>query len=862
MRKRTIGILAHVDAGKTTLTEALLYTTGMIRKLGRVDHRDAFLDTDEQERERGITIFSKQALMRRGDVEFTLLDTPGHVDFSGEMERTLGVLDACILVISATDGVQSHTRTLWNLLKRYGIPAFIFVNKMDLPGADREALLKGLRLLDEGCVDFTAPTEVRNEEMASLDEQLMDVFLETGELSDAEIIRVIRERKVYPVYFGSALRVNGIDELLDGLAAYTGEPVYHPEFAAKIFKITYEDVRLTWMKVTGGVLRVKTILDHGEKADQLRIYSGQRYQVCDEAEAGSIVAATGLTETYAGQGLGAEENAPAPALESFLTFQVLTPEGRESIVYQKLKMMEEEDPCLRVLWNAGLREIHVHLMGQVQCEVLERSFLSRFQIPIHFGPGRIIYRETIADMVEGVGHYEPLRHYAEVHLLLQPGKPGSGLQFDSACSEDVLAGNWQNLIMTHLKEKEHLGVLTGSPITDMRITLVNGRAHEKHTEGGDFRQATYRAVRQGLMQAQSRLLEPWYSFRLEIPSGTVGRAMTDLMNMHAQFSGPEGTEPAVLTGIAPVSEIMHYPLEVAAYSKGTGVLSCTFHGYLPCHDAEKRIEEAAYDPERDLENTPDSVFCSHGAGFIVPWYEVGHYMHLEGLWKSTSSEPDEPEPLRGKASAAPAGSLEEEKELMAIFERTYGKVSDRAFESRRTRPLENMDPVTIKERPEQKEYLLVDGYNIIYAWEDLKTIAQADLEAARQKLMDRLSNYQGYRKGTCILVFDAYRVPRPQEDILQYHNIYVVYTKEAETADTYIERASFEISRRNHVRVATSDAAEQRIVLGNGALRMSAAELEQEVLQAEEQIRNDLQRQNRHLRSDAMRQAFEGREEA
>ena len=880
MNRRTIGILAHVDAGKTTLSEAMLYTSGMIRKAGRVDHQDAFLDTDRQERERGITIFSKQAILRMPDLELTLLDTPGHVDFSGEAERVLWALDYAILVISASDGVQSHTRTLWQLLRRYRIPVFLFVNKMDLPDTDRDQLLADLRRLDPGCVDFSGDTAQRDEEAATMEEVAMEEFLSAGNLSRQTLCRLIRARNVFPVYYGSALHMEGITQFLTGIADYTENPEYKKDFAARVFKITRDDVRLTWMKITGGTLPVKTVLDQDEKVDQIRVYSGVKYTPCPAAEAGMVVAVSGLSQTYAGQGLGAEHSLREPRLESFLSYQVIPPEGKEEETYRNIKILEEEDPELGAEWDPHLRVLHVKLMGEVQREVLTEWFRGRFGYEIRLGTGRIVYRETILNEVEGIGHYEPLRHYAEVHLLLTPGARGSGMQFDSTLSQDILASNWQNLVMQHLKEKEHLGVLTGSPITDMKITLINGRAHIKHTVGGDFRQATYRAIRQGLMTAKSCLLEPYYSFRLEVPLENVGRAMTDLMTRHAEYEQTTEGEIAVLAGHAPVSEMIHYPVEVASYTHGKGMLSYTFYGYLPCHNEEEVIEQYGYDPVADLENSPDSIFCRHGAGFLVPWDRVPDFMHLEGAGELESdeeelpeidpsvytagsfagrSEAEAPKPSgnRLKPSAVRAGSLEEDKELQAIFERTYGKVETHRFQPVGKQVKEMPDHVEIRNAPEKKEYLLVDGYNIIHAWEELAELAESNMEAARMRLADRLSNCQGFRKETCILVFDAYRVPRDVADVIKYHNIYIVYTKEAETADTYIEKASFEISRQNLVRVATSDAMEQRIVLGNGALRMSAEELHDQVRQTEQAIRDKLEQSNRNPKNDILGQALQ-----
>ena len=862
--RRVVGILAHVDAGKTTLSEGLLYESGQIRKLGRVDHQDAFLDTDAQERERGITIFSKQAVLPLASTELILLDTPGHVDFSGEMERTLQVLDYAILVISGTDGVQSHTRTLWKLLEEYKIPTFIFVNKMDLDGTDQSALLSELRQkIDSSCVDFTAKEDEMMEEAAVCDEEVLSYYLENGSVEEEHVRHMIKKRQIFPVYFGSALRMQGVKEFLTGVERYTEDKKYPKQFGAKVFKITREGgVRLTHMKITGGSLKVKSVPCHDEKADQLRLYSGVKFSLMEEAQAGTICAVTGLSQTYPGQGLGMEEDSEAPMLDSFLTYQVILPEGYDpGQAMIKLRQLEEEDPLLHVVWNEQLRELHVQLMGEVQLEVLQRLIMERFGLAVSFGAGNIVYRETIADVVEGVGHYEPLRHYAEVHLLLEPGEPGSGLVFGTRCSEDVLDRNWQRLILTHLEEKEYIGVLTGSPITDMHITLIAGRAHLKHTEGGDFRQATYRAVRHGLMKAKSVLLEPWYEFQLEIPSQHIGRALADLQRMGAEFEAPQtGEETVLISGMAPVALMHQYPLEVTAYTRGLGQLSCVLNGYRPCHNAQEIIEQFGYDPERDLVNTADSVFCSHGAGFVVKWNEVEDYMHLEGVDSEEKLEEVVQEaPIRVRAQGPRVDSLEADKELMAIFERTYGKVERKAFEPTRSpyaKPTSSEGKVEIKTVKPQKEYLLVDGYNIIHAWDELKNVAQGNLENARQRLMDMLSNYQGYKKCICILVFDAYKVPRGTADIVKYHNIYVVYTKEAETADTYIERATYEISKEHKVRVATSDAAEQMIVMGHGALRMSADEFRQEVLEVQEQIRHRLREQNKKQKNPAMKQAL------
>ena len=878
MKRLAVGILAHVDAGKTTLSEGLLYRSGSLRRLGRVDHQDAFLDTDPIERERGITIFSKQAILPLGETAITLLDTPGHVDFSSEAERTMGVLDYAILVISGTDGVQGHTMTLWRLLKRYGVPVFLFINKMDLAGADRAALMAELKTkLDDGCVDVGDGTDDGwLEEAAMCGESAMETFLETGTLPEEVLAGLIGERKLFPCCFGSALKLDGVDRLLGCLDRYTRQKAAPAEFGARVFKIARDSQgnRLTYLKVTGGRLRVKDLLTNRrpglpeekvweEKADQLRIYSGEKFQTVEQAEPGTVCAVTGLGRTRPGEGLGFEPPGEEPALEPVLSCQVLLPEGQDPYTAMaKLRQLEEEDPQLRLVWNEQLREIHIQLMGQIQLEVLRRLAQERFGLELSFGSGSIVYRETIAAPVEGVGHYEPLRHYAEVHLLLEPLPRGSGLRLGTACPEDVLEGRWQRLILTHLEEKIHLGVLTGSPVTDLSITLTAGRAHEKHTEGGDFRQATYRAVRQGLMEAESILLEPWYDFRLELPSEHVGRAMSDLQRMGGRTDPPEtlGTE-VVLTGSAPVAGLGDYAREVTAYTRGRGRLSCVFKGYEPCGDQAAVVEALGYDPERDLENPADSVFCAHGAGYVVKWDQVPGMAHVSsGIDFTTEEEPEAPVPAGGSARRSWAGSLEEDKELQAIFERTYGKVEREAFRPAPKPARTSLDgeKYRILEQERGPEYLLVDGYNIIFAWEELKAVAQDNLDAARQMLMDLLSNYQGFRKCEVILVFDAYKVPGSTREVSHYHNIHVVYTKEAETADAYIEKATFELSKqRRRVRVATSDGAEQLIILGHGALRLSASIFRQEVEQTAGQIAAILARNNRRERSAPVRHAMD-----
>ena len=869
MDKLVIGILAHVDAGKTTLSEGLLYTCGRLKRLGRVDHGDAFLDTDPMERERGITIFSKQALLPLEGLRLTLLDTPGHADFSAETERALQVLDCAILVISGTDGVQGHTHTLWKLLERYGVPTFLFVNKMDLAGAEKDALLAGLKSgLSDGCVDFTAPAEQVWEQAAMCDEDALERYLEDGELDDGALTALIARRKLFPCWFGSALKLEGVAEFLQGLARWAPRPAPGPDFAARVFKISRDGqgTRLTWMRLTGGTLRVKDLLSGPgweEKADQLRLYSGAKFQPVDQAEAGDVVAVTGLSRTAAGEGLGAEAEALPPALEPVLTYQVVLPAGQDPhTALQKLRQLEEEDPQLHLVWNGRLGEIHLQLMGEVQLEILQRLIADRFGMEVSFGRGGIVYRETIAAPVIGVGHYEPLRHYAEVHLLLEPLPRGSGLEFRSACPQDLLDGNWQRLILTHLAERPHPGVLTGAPVTDLRVTLLAGRAHLKHTEGGDFRQATYRAVRQGLMEAESILLEPWYDFRLEVPAPQVGRALSDVQRMGGQAGAPESAgDLAVLTGSAPVAGLRDYGREVAAYTRGLGRLTCTAGGYAPCHNQAEVVAAAGYDPERDVDNPADSVFCDHGAGHTVKWNEVKAMAHVDSGLRLGG---EAPEPEEAAAPARPrsqsyAGSLEQDKELQAIFERTYGKVERGAFRPQPRPARTSLDDkkYRIKEQEKGPEYLLVDGYNIIFAWEELKAAARENLDAARQMLMDVLSNYQGFKKNVVILVFDAYKVPRNTRDVVKYHNIYVVYTKEAETADAYIERATYEIGRHHRVRVATSDGAEQLIILGHGALRLSASTFKAEVEAAAGQISAILRANNRPAPSKAVAAALE-----
>ena len=915
MKHITIGILAHVDAGKTTLSECMLYLSGRIRKLGRVDHKDAFLDTYELERERGITIFSKQAELETGNLGITLLDTPGHVDFSAEMERTLQVLDYAILVINGADGVQGHTRTLWNLLKRYQIPTFLFINKMDQVGTDKEKVLDDLQnRLDEACIDFTERSEEFFDSLAMCDEEAMEEYLESEKVEEDTIAEMIGTRKVYPCYFGSALKIEGVQEFMDGMAGYIekneqwtekGEhgktEAYRKsdqktgrkdsgalnekdisEFGAKVYKISRDSSgsRLTHLKVTSGVLKVKDILNGyagkkssmnesdtsevsekstlgkevdrwEEKVNQIRIYSGEKYEMVQEAEAGMICAVTGLNYTYPGEGLGIEADSEAPALEPVLSYKIELPEGCDvHKMLGNLRILEEEDPMLKIVWNEELGEIHAKLMGAVQIEILKSLIKDRFGVEVEFDTGNIVYKETIQNTVEGVGHFEPLRHYAEVHLKMEPGERGSGIVIGTDCSEDILDKNWQRLILTHLLEKEHRGVLTGSVITDMKITLTAGRAHLKHTEGGDFRQATYRAVRQGLMQAESLLLEPYYDFQLEVPSGMIGRALTDIQRMNGEAGTPQTEgEMTTIEGYAPVAAMRDYQMEVNAYTRGQGHLTCTFRGYEPCRNAEEVIENIAYDPERDTENPTGSVFCSHGAGFNVSWDKVPEYMHLENQLEKERALEEAKRQSRQIERQAPRAartpkvySKAEEKELEEIFIRTYGKVERKGGLTPQTYESEYAKKQRKKEEAVQ-EYLLVDGYNVIFAWEELKELAKVSIEAARDKLMDILCNYQGYKKCVLILVFDAYKVEGYTLEIQKYHNIHVVYTKEAETADQYIEKVVHHIGRKYHVTVVTSDGVEQVITMGQGGTRISSRDFLEEIEYTKKLIAEDNEKQ-------------------
>ena len=894
--KTVIGILAHVDAGKTTLSEGLLYTAGVLRKLGRVDHGDAFLDNFALERERGITIFSKQANLSWKGLELVLLDTPGHVDFSAETERTLQVLDYCLLVISGSDGIQGHTETLWRLLKRYKIPVFLFINKMDQPGTDRQALTEKIRdRFGSECIEFGGIFEkdsIRQgnasgqEELALVNEALMEEDLETGMMQDQSVARAVAGRQVFPCYFGSALRLEGVEELLEGLRRFTLTKEYPEDFGARVYKISRDAAgnRLTHLKVTGGTLRVKMPVNNGisaanpadvweEKADAIRIYGGGSFQAVERVDAGGICAVTGLSRTFAGQGLGREGASEQPVLVPVLTYRLSLPQGTDPVkVLAQMRTLEEEEPELHVVWRESIREIQVQVMGEVQTEVLKRLIAERFGLEVEFDSGRLLYRETIASAAEGIGHFEPLRHYAEVHLLLEPGEPGRGLEFGSCCSEDELDRNWQRLIFTHLEEKTHQGVLTGSPITDMKITLLTGRAHLKHTEGGDFRQATYRALRQGLMQCESILLEPVFSFTLEVPLDQVGRAMSDIQRMNGSFAPPvmEG-ETAVLTGSAPAATMRNYQREVAAYTKGRGRLGLTLKGYEPCHNEEEVIREIGYDPEADTENPSASVFCAHGAGFLVGWQEVPAYAHVESGWKAGGADSYETTVEIGIDSGNEAGNgaasdYITQEEIEEIFQRTYGKSiqSYEPYRFHRQNKEKVQDEEKIQgEKDEERvqagksgeaaggagaksgraerlqEVLLVDGYNIIFAWEELRSLAEINIQSARDKLMDICCNYQGYCGVVLILVYDAYKVKGNPGSVQKYHNIYVVYTKEAETADQYIEKTVHEIGRKRRVTVATSDALEQMIILGDGAVRMSARGFQEAVEDAGRRMREE-----------------------
>ena len=852
-KKIVLGILAHVDAGKTTLSEGMLYLCGSLRKLGRVDHGNAFLDTFELERERGITIFSKQVVFQAGDIEITLLDTPGHVDFSAEMERTLPVLDYALLLISGSDGIQGHTETLWRLLDRYKIPTFLFINKMDQEGTDRDSLMKQINARFGGeCIDFGQEGAQQDfyEQVALCDEKTLEHYLADGHLETKAIARLIEERKVFPCYFGSALKLSGVEELLEGLATFTTAKKYPDEFGAKVYKIARDSQgsRLTYLKITGGRLKVKDVIGES-KVDQIRIYSGNKHELAQEAEAGMVCAVTGLDTTYPGQGLGIEKASDMPVLEPVLTYRIVLPEDADvQASLRNFKMLEEEEPQLHIVWNERLGEIHAKLMGEVQIDVLKRLIWDRFGMAVQFDTGSIVYKETIGYPVEGVGHFEPLRHYAEVHLLLEPLEEGSGLVFASEVSVDQLDGNWQRLILTHLEEKEHLGVLTGSAITDMKITLIAGKAHQKHTEGGDFRQAVYRAVRQGLKKAQSILLEPYYTFRLEVPTENVGRAMADIQRMNGRFEPPvkEG-DMSVLSGSAPVAAMRDYQTEVISYTRGRGRLFCMLKGYSPCANAKEVIEAIGYDSESDLDNPTGSVFCAHGAGYVARWDQVEELMHEDSGWKPQGEKQRQEAAVSAPHTAGQESRdiIGDEKELKEIFERTYGPIRRKSAPQRKKIAgspevyYSGQSTGRKKKTEDEEAYLLVDGYNIIFAWEELKQLAEDNIMSARDRLMDILSDYQGFRKMTLILVFDAYKVEGNPGTIFKYHNIYVVYTKEAETADQYIEKTVHKIGRRHHVTVATSDALEQVIILGQGGHRISAQGLQNEILLAKQELREE-----------------------
>ena len=842
MKKLVIGILAHVDAGKTTLSEALLYLSGKTRKLGRVDKQDAYLDTHELERQRGITIFSKQAIFQVDDVQITLLDTPGHVDFSAEMERTLQVLDYAILVISAADGVQGHTLTLWRLLERYRIPTFIFINKMDQDGAECDQILADLKSkLSEGCCDFGASSSDEfYEQIAMCDEELLEIYLEKNRLELAEIQKAVKRRSVFPCRFGSALKLEGVEEFLHGIVKYAVVPSYPEEFGARVFKITRDEqgARLTHMKITGGSLKIREAVTNGvweEKVNQIRLYSGEKYEAVSEAAAGTVCAVMGLTQTKPGEGLGSEQGGDAPVLEPVLSYQIILPPGVDpKAVMPKFKELEEETPELSILWNEELKEIQVRIMGEVQIEILQRLIQDRFNLKVEFDTGKILYKETIADVVEGVGHFEPLGHYAEVHLLLEPGSPGSGVVFASNCSEDELGRSWQNLVLTHLREKVHKGVLTGSPVTDLKITLVAGRAHVKHTEGGDFREATHRAVRQGLMEAKSVLLEPYYAFHLEIPEQMIGRAMTDIDQMHGtcRISDTYG-DLAVLTGYAPVVTMRNYHREVTAYTRGRGRLFCSVAGYRPCHNADEVIAAIGYDAEQDLENPTGSIFYANGAGFYVPWDQVKQYMHLESWLKRGDGGTTEL-PKIYKPESVDFDELDHDYYEQAVY---ANKRREKIWVRKRKPLAKSGSKPAVFKREVKEHYLLVDGYNIIHAWPEVKELAEDNMDGARLKLMDVLCSYQAVRQCEVIVVFDAYKVPGGRERIGDYNNIKVVFTKEAQTADEYIERFAYEHQKKYRITVATSDALEQLIIRGAGSTVWSAEDLLREVNYAAEQTR-------------------------
>lgn len=853
MKRNVIGILAHVDSGKTTLSEALLYTTGKIRNLGRVDHRDSFLDNNQIERDRGITIFSKQAELEFEKGSFTLIDTPGHVDFSSETERTLQVLDYAILVISGTDGVQSHTETLWKLLDSYGIPVFVFVNKMDISHYTKEEITENLcSRLGEGFTDFAdADSQEFYEEISMYSEDIMHEYLEKETVCDNSVASAILARKIFPCFFGSALKLDGVDGFLKMIYRYTINKPAVTDFGAKVYKISEDDRgnRLTHMKITGGRLDVKTVLcgitddeQWEEKVNELRIYSGEKYTMMQSVCQGMVCAVTGLSKTYAGQGLGVEKDSGTLSLEPVFSYKVKLPEGvSESSAYMTLKKLNQEETQLHVYWDAHLREIRMQLMGEVQIEVLKRIISERFDLDVEFEQGGIIYKETIADKVEGVGHYEPLRHYAEVHLILEPANPGEGLNFISKCREDQLDINWQRLIMTHLKEKTHIGVLTGSPITDMNIILAAGRAHQKHTDGGDFRQATYRAIRHGLRNAESILLEPWYSFTIEVPSENIGRVMNDIQQMRGSFEPPESMgETTVLKGSAPVETIRDYHREIISFTGGKGRMNCVLKGYEPCTVADEIIEKIGYDCDGDIDNTADSVFCSHGTSLFVKWDQVYDHMHIESVLKEKEETVYVPAERTRKFDASSVS----DDELMMIFEKTFGKPREKVYERKLKKASADSKPHTkSRHLPDGPEYLLVDGYNIIFAWKSLSDVAKDNIDLARTQLINRLINYKAVKGCELIVVFDAYKVKNNPGYLEKINDISVVYTKEAETADTYIEKATHRLSKNHIVRVATSDGMEQLIILGNGALRVPASAFEKEVCAVEAAIDDFLKNQ-------------------
>ncbi|SDI26745.1 translation factor GTPase family protein [Desulfosporosinus hippei] len=850
MRKLVIGILAHVDAGKTTLSESLLYLSGKIGRLGRVDNKDAYLDNYELERARGITIFSKQAMFEIGETQIILLDTPGHVDFSAEMERTLQVLDYAILVISGADGVQGHTKTLWRLLHTYRIPVFLFINKMDQIGTDKDKLMKELKKqLDDGCIEFgQVPTEDFYDQLAMCEEMMMETFLVTGKIETSQIKGSVTERKVFPCFFGSALKLEGVEQFMQGIVQYALIPAYPEEFGAKIFKIARDEQgnRLTYLKITGGRLKVKDVLTNSlwsEKVNQIRVYSGQKFEQVNEVEAGSVCAVTGLSQTRPGEGLGIEAASDTPVLEPVLSYQIILPEGCDPrVILPKLRQIEEEEPELQIVWDELLQEIQAQIMGEVQIEILQSLIQSRFGVAVDFDAGRIVYKETITNVVEGVGHFEPLRHYAEVHLLLTPGEPGSGLQLGAECSEDSLSKSWQRLILSHLEEKAHKGVLTGSAITDLKITLVSGRVHNKHTQGGDFREATFRAVRQGLKEAESIVLEPYYAFQLELPEKMVGRAMTDIEKMHGTCAISETNgETAVLVGSAPVVTMRNYQQEVMAYTKGLGRLFCSLKGYEPCHNSEEVIQNSGYDSERDLVNPTGSVFCAHGTGFLVEWYAVKDYMHVESYLQQKSSM-REAVPNQASYSEERSISLEEIDQIINnTFYANQGKKS--VWKRRKTArdSYYELDSYGDRQKENKEEYLLVDGYNIIHAWPELKELTEDNMDGARMKLLDTLSNYQGIRRCQIIVVFDAYRVQGHFEEVIDYHNIHTVFTREAQTADQYIEKFAHDNQKKYDITVATSDGLQQLIIRGAGAALLSARELKVEIERANERIRKEYQ---------------------